>query len=101
MRTHTLPNLNLISTTIAVPYHLIVEELPERTFPERLRKARLERGLTQKGLSLRAGVSKDLVYRWENGLHGALRRTLTRVAAVLGITVEYLRDGPVVVREAA
>jgi len=75
--------------------------LPERTFPERLRKARLERGLTQKGLSLAAGVAKDLVYRWENGLHGALRRTLARVAAVLGVPVEWVRSGRVMVREAA
>jgi len=95
-----LPNLNLISATIAVSFH-VLREMPERTFPERLRKARLERGLNQKELSLAAGVSRDLVYRWENGLHGALRRTLGRVAAVLGVSAEYLRDGSVVVREAA
>jgi transcriptional regulator with XRE-family HTH domain len=41
--------------------------LPEATSPDKLRKARIEAGLTQKELALAAGLSKDLVWRWEMG----------------------------------
>jgi transcriptional regulator with XRE-family HTH domain len=58
--------------------------LPERTFAEKLRKARIEAGMTQKELSLAAGLSKDLVWRWENEKHDGRRWAVERVMAVLG-----------------
>ena len=47
----------------------------------------------QKELALTAGLSKDLVWRWESGMHGASERKLAAVADVLGVESEYLRSG--------
>ena len=65
----------------------------DTTFSERLKKIRVEKGLTQGALATEAGVSADLVYRWERARHGAAARTLGRVAEVLGVSPAYLRAG--------
>jgi len=76
--------------------------LPEATFPQRLRKLRIQKGFGQKELSEAAGLSKDLVWRWESGLHGPSRRKLEAVAAVLGVEAEYLfKENPLEVSVAA
>jgi transcriptional regulator with XRE-family HTH domain len=46
--------------------------------------------LTQKELSLKAGLAKDVVWRWERKLWGARRQSVERVAAVLHVEPEYL-----------
>jgi len=50
----------------------------------------LRAGLKQAELAKKVGVSKDMVYRWERGLNPPSRRTLEKVARVLGTTCEYL-----------
>jgi len=82
-------NLNGCCPPIAVPFWLI----GEKTFAQRLKRLRLARGITQKELSISAKVSKDLVFRWERGLHGGRRTTVGRVAGKLGVSPEYLLRG--------
>ncbi len=87
--TRSLGRVFGLAPVIAVPFSV----LPARTFPQRLRKARIQKGFRQAELARRAGVSEDLVYRWERGLHGARKGTLERVAGVLGIPGDYLLTG--------
>ena len=75
---------------ISVPFSI----LQERTFAERLKKVRVERGYTQKQLSREAGLSVELVYKWENEYHGPSRRMLQRVATVLGVSPDFLLGSP-------
>lgn len=87
--THTLPNLSADPGRLRIPFSVV----PARTFSERLRAERLRAGLTQKQLSLRAGCSWSLVFRWEREYTGPSRRKLEAVATVLGISADYLRHG--------
>jgi transcriptional regulator with XRE-family HTH domain len=82
-------NLNRESPTISLPFSVF----GDTTFAQRLKRLRLECGLTQKQLSLKAGLAKDLVWRWERELWGARRRSVERVAAVLQVEPEYLTKG--------
>ena len=66
---------------------------PERTFAERLKKARVERGFEQIELAKKAGLAKDLIWRWENGGYGPRKWALSKVAKVLGVPAEYLLNG--------
>ncbi len=88
-----------LCTEVRIPFSV----LPAGTFPQRLRKARIQEGFRQAELAREAGVSKDLIYRWERRLHGPRRGMLQRVAWVLGVTGEYLVTGAVIagVRRAA
>jgi Helix-turn-helix len=52
---------------------------------------RIERGLKQTELSLAAGLTWNLVYLWEWEFRRPRKRSLERMAAVLGVSVEYLR----------
>lgn len=88
-RTHLSSNLNRENPTIAVPFSVF----PDATFAQRLRRLRIERGLKQTELSLAAGLNKDLVYLWEREYRRPRRRSLKRVARVLGVTLEYLQNG--------
>lgn len=72
-----------------MPFTVIIEA----TFAQQLKKLRLERGLKQKELSLAAELNKDLVHLREQEYRQPRRRSLERVAAVLEVTVEYLRGG--------
>ena len=65
----------------------------EGTFSERIRKARVEKGFTQTALAKEAGLSVDLLYRWERERHGASSRNLRRVSAILGVSSHYLLTG--------
>lgn len=78
-----------------MPRGIVIEFSRYRTgtFAERIKKARSERRLTQKQLARRAGLSQDLIYRWERGMHGARAGSLDRVCAVLGVSPSYLRYG--------
>jgi transcriptional regulator with XRE-family HTH domain len=61
------------------------------TIGERLKAARRERGLTQEELAARAGVSKDIIAKLEQGQRTTARiATLARIARALGVTLSGL-----------
>lgn len=63
------------------------------TIGDRLREQRRHRGLTQDQLARRVGVSRSAVAQWETGRAGQLTGNLTRVAAALDASVEFLMHG--------
>ncbi len=60
---------------------------------QRIREARRERGLTQEQLAAATGVSRSAVAQWETGRAGQITGNLSRIATVLGISVEWLLYG--------
>jgi transcriptional regulator with XRE-family HTH domain len=65
----------------------------DETVGARIRAARLERGLTQAGLAAAVGVTRSAVAQWETERAGQIRGNLSRIAAVLGVSVEHLLHG--------
>jgi transcriptional regulator with XRE-family HTH domain len=65
----------------------------QRQVGARIRAARQARGLTQSDLAAAVGVSRSAVAQWETDRAGQVRGNLTRIAAVLGVSVEYLLHG--------
>ena len=59
----------------------------------RIRSAREDQGWTQDQLAEAVGVSRSAVAQWETGRAGQVTTNLTRVAAALGVGVEYLMYG--------
>ncbi|HEX5326979.1 MAG TPA: helix-turn-helix transcriptional regulator [Acetobacteraceae bacterium] len=59
----------------------------------RIRAARREHGWTQDELAEAVGVSRSAVAQWETGRAGQLTPNLTRIAAVLGVGIEFLMQG--------
>ena len=59
----------------------------------RIRAARMELGQTQDQLAVAVGVSRSAVAQWETGRAGQVTGNLTRIAAVLGVPVEFLMFG--------
>ncbi len=59
----------------------------------RIREARRQRGLTQEQLAAATGVSRSAVAQWETGRAGQITGNLSRIASVLGISVEWLLYG--------
>ncbi|MCB8880399.1 helix-turn-helix domain-containing protein [Acidisoma cellulosilytica] len=59
----------------------------------RIRQSRQALRLTQDDLARRVGVSRSAVAQWETDRTGQVRANLTRVAAVLGVSVGYLLAG--------
>src|ERR1700722_2261336 len=59
----------------------------------RIRASREDQGCTQDQLAAAVGVSRSAVAQWETGRAGQVTTNLTRVAAALGIGVEYLMYG--------
>jgi transcriptional regulator with XRE-family HTH domain len=59
----------------------------------RIRDTRRSLGLTQDELARRVGVSRSAIAQWETDRTGQIRANLTRVAAVLGVSVGYLLTG--------
>jgi transcriptional regulator with XRE-family HTH domain len=62
----------------------------DATVGARIRAARRRRGLTQAGLAAAVGVTRSAVAQWETERAGQVRGNLTRIAAVLGVSVEQL-----------
>lgn len=60
---------------------------------ERIRLARRARGLTQEGLAEAVGVTRSAVAQWETGRAGQITGNLSRIAAVLDVSVEHLMAG--------
>ena len=59
-------------------------------FKQRLKELRNQRGYTQVGLSRALGVSQQAVGKWETGRCTPDPQMLTRLAATLDTTVDYL-----------
>ncbi len=59
----------------------------------RIQAVRRERGLTQDDFANQIGVSRSAVAQWETGRAGQVTGNLSRLAAVLDVSVEYLMDG--------
>jgi transcriptional regulator with XRE-family HTH domain len=59
----------------------------------RIRQARLARGMTQADLAAKIGVTRSAVAQWETDRAGQVRANLTRLAAVLGVSVQFLLEG--------
>jgi transcriptional regulator with XRE-family HTH domain len=59
----------------------------------RIREARQALGLTQEALAHNVGVSRSAVAQWETERTGQVRANLTRVAAVLGVSLGFLLNG--------
>jgi transcriptional regulator with XRE-family HTH domain len=63
--------------------------------PERLRELRTNRGLTHEALAFAAGISVASVQRTEAGKHTPSLRTLTALAAALGVPVADFFPAPI------
>lgn len=59
----------------------------------RIRAARLARAMTQADLAAAVRVSRSAVAQWETERSGQVRGNLTRIASVLGVSVEHLLSG--------
>lgn len=59
----------------------------------RIRAARQARGMTQHELAETVGVSRSAVAQWETDRAGQVRANLSRIAAALGVSVEYVVTG--------
>lgn len=59
----------------------------------RIRLARARRGWTQEHLADAVGVSRSAVAQWETDRAGQVRANLSRIAATLEVSVEYLLHG--------
>ena len=68
-------------------------------FKQRLKELRNQRGYTQVGLSRTLGVSQQAVGKWETGRCTPDPQMLTRLAATLDTTVDYLLGGGNVLAE--
>jgi transcriptional regulator with XRE-family HTH domain len=60
---------------------------------DRIRAARNDRSLTQDELARQIGVSRSAVAQWETGRTGQITGNLSRIAAALKVSVEYLVHG--------
>ena len=63
------------------------------TIGARIRAERRDRGLTQDELARRIGVSRSAVAQWETGRTGQITGNLSRIAAALEVSVEFLVYG--------
>ena len=60
----------------------------------RIRRLRMERGITQDSLALKSKVDQSGLSKFERGKAQKLGRVgLSRIAGVLGMTLEELTDG--------
>lgn|GEM_PF-6413832 len=72
------------------------------TAAAKIRQLRKEKGLTQDELAKLLGVTNQAVSKWENGLSYPDVALLTKLAEVLGISIDsLLDDNSEIVREAA
>jgi len=59
----------------------------------RIRAARKRAGLNQTALAERVGVSQPAVANWESGVHDPRRLVIAKIAAVLGVSADWLAGG--------
>ena len=60
----------------------------------RIAELRRERGMSQAALAAATGVSRSAVAQWETDRAGQVSANLSRIAAVLDVSVEVLLHGP-------
>lgn len=60
---------------------------------KRIAALRREKGLSQADLAAATGVSRSAVAQWETDRVGQVRENLSRIAAVLDVSVEVLLHG--------
>ena len=85
------------STDLAMLLVPIDSDQPVRALARRVRRLRFAAFLTQDGLARRAGLSRDTVARLEAGrisLGRPCMRTLTALAAALGVELDHLLPDP-------
>ena len=58
--------------------------------PARLKKHRLQKNISQPELGEILGVSKQTISNWEKGHRTPDAPTISRLAAILGVTTDYL-----------
>jgi transcriptional regulator with XRE-family HTH domain len=63
------------------------------TIGRRIRDARQAKGMTQEQLAQAVNVSRSAVAQWETGRAGQVTANLARLAATLGVGVDYLTHG--------
>jgi transcriptional regulator with XRE-family HTH domain len=66
---------------------------PSETVGSRIRALRAAGGLTQEQLAAACGVSRSAVAQWETDRAGQLRGNISRIAAALAVSVEFLLEG--------
>src|SRR5262245_47382529 len=64
-----------------------------QAFARRLKKARKAKGLTQLRLANELGISKQLISHWENGRWMPRAADVSRLAHVLGVSLDWLLIG--------
>lgn len=62
-------------------------------FGERLREVRLDLGMTQAELARKSGYSRHSISNWESSTSTPHPRVMLTLAALLHVTVPYLRRG--------
>ncbi len=63
------------------------------TTGQRIKEARKKAGMTQSELAQKLGISYVGVSQWENDLRNPKYETLQRIAAALGVDVNWLMNG--------
>jgi transcriptional regulator with XRE-family HTH domain len=63
------------------------------TVHDRIRVAREEKGITLTALAKKIGKTYTCVWNWDHGNTSPRADTLPQLAEVLGVSVEWLRDG--------
>lgn len=71
----------------------LVRRPPDPAFGERLAAARRQAGLTQRELAGRAGVTLNSVWRYEMGRRPEDYDVLTRLAEIVGVSMDFLLRG--------
>lgn len=66
---------------------------PPETVGSRIRSLRIAGGLTQEQLAVACGVSRSAVAQWETDRAGQLSGNISRIAAALAASVEFLLEG--------
>lgn len=63
------------------------------TLAERIKTARLSAGLNQVEMGIKAGVSSSTASRWEQGKRIPRSDEMSKLASVLGVSVDWLING--------
>ena len=90
-------NKNNIATLVFLAYNGTMTNFPKAPAlaGARIRIARQALGMTQEELARAVGVSRSAVAQWETDRAGQVRGNLSKVAAILRVSLAYLVDGDV------
>lgn len=85
------PNRKGLAALVVLTYNAAMSD--PHAIGDRISIARQARGLTQEGLAEAVGVTRSAVAQWETGRAGQVTGNLSRIAAVLDVSVEQLMSG--------